>query len=99
MGALEALDFMVRDDIARFKQIRGLQNQLRSENLSREKVAEIVKLAKRKSLLMRKIKLLSAAHALFDWWHVFHKPLTYLMYGTLMVHVVVVVLLGYRWIF
>ena len=98
-GAIQALQIMLRDDISRFKQIRDLKRRVRSEGLSREKTNEIVKLAKRKSLLMRKIRLLGAAHALFDWWHVFHKPLGYLMYGTLLVHIVVVVLLGYRWIF
>ncbi len=98
-GALGALKFMMRDDLSRFRQIRELRHTLQKENMDRAKVDEIVLLARRKSLLMRKIQLLGAAHALFDWWHVFHKPLTFLMYGTLMVHVIVVVLLGYRWIF
>ena len=96
--ALTALKFLIRDDLSRIQQIRGLKRHIREEGITSEQAKRIVKLAKRKSLLVRKMRLLDTAQALFHWWHVFHKPLTYLMYGAAAIHVMVALFLGYRWI-
>lgn len=96
--ALTALKFIILDDFTRFKQIRSLKRQVRKEGIQSDQALRIVKLAKRKSLLVRKMHLLDTAQALFHWWHVFHKPLSYLMYGAAFIHIVVALLLGYRWI-
>ncbi|MDK9699168.1 MAG: hypothetical protein OEM52_03315 [bacterium] len=95
--ALTALKFIIQDDISRVRQIRELKQAIASEGIASEQAKRILALAKRKSLLVRKMRLLDTAQALFHWWHVFHKPLTYLMYGAAAIHVTVAIFLGYRW--
>jgi len=52
----------------------------------------------RASLLQKSI-LLDKVKQLFFYWHAIHLPFTIIMFITLALHVTVVVLLGYRWIF
>jgi len=43
--------------------------------------------------------LLTQMERLFFYWHAVHLPFTVIMFITLAAHVIVTVLLGYRWIF
>jgi len=56
-------------------------------------------LARRRTLLMRKRAMLRSTNELFHYWHVVHKPFAIVMVLIMVVHVTVVVLMGYRWVF
>jgi hypothetical protein len=49
--------------------------------------------------LVRKSLIVGQAGRLFHYWHVIHLPFSIIMFITLAVHVTVVLLLGYTWIF
>jgi hypothetical protein len=49
--------------------------------------------------LIQKSLVLSQAGKLFYYWHAIHIPFTVIMFITLAAHILVTVLLGYRWIF
>lgn len=61
--------------------------------------AEIVRLARRKAVMSRRRAVLGTLHSLFHYWHVLHKPLAVVMIVIMFAHVVLVVLMGYKWIF
>lgn len=59
---------------------------------------EVVELALEEARLGRQIALLQPFRRLFRYWHVFHLPLTIVMFLILSVHVTVAVLFGYGWV-
>jgi len=58
---------------------------------------EAVKLAREWVLLTRRLLLFHQIRDLFHYWHVFHKPFAVIMVLVMVVHVVVVLMLGYTW--
>jgi hypothetical protein len=59
--------------------------------------AEMLRVARRKAFVRRRIVLWDALHRLFHYWHVVHKPFAVVMYLFMAVHVVVASLTGYGW--
>jgi hypothetical protein len=53
----------------------------------------------RRSVLLRQRAFLDAVNSVFDLWHVVHKPFAWIAVIIMFVHIVVVVLMGYKWIF
>lgn len=94
-----AIFALIRDDFARASRLGAMKRTLKSEQLPEERIAHVVSIAKRKSLLIRKIAFFDTARALFQYWHVIHLPFSIIMFIILIVHVVLTVSLGYTWIF
>jgi len=67
--------------------------------LAASQAREVFKLASARAALMQKTVLLTQMERLFFYWHAVHLPFTVIMFITLAAHVIVTVLLGYRWIF
>jgi hypothetical protein len=65
----------------------------------REMRKEIVRITHRKTLLARRIIFLNKVQQLFHYWHVVHKPFAIIMYSIMIIHIVVAVWTGYKWIF
>ena len=59
----------------------------------------IILYSKKKSLLHRRKVFLGAVTNVFHLWHVVHKPFAWIMFIIMFVHVVITVLMGYRWVF
>lgn len=70
----------------------------RRRNIPAATLSEIVRLAKEQSMLKRKVSFLDSMNNALHYWHVFHKPFAYLMLIIMVLHVVVTVSFGYRWI-
>jgi len=51
-----------------------------------------------RSRLLQKMTVLKQVERMFHYWHVIHLPFSIIMFLTLAAHVVVTILLGYRWI-
>lgn len=98
LSIVGALSFLLKDDLARRSRLRTLRRHLLTHNIQASHVGPILLLAKQKSLLQRRIVFLDTAHRLFHYWHVVHQPFSIIMFVILIVHVVVTVALGYRWI-
>jgi hypothetical protein len=95
---MQALIGLIRDDFARRSHLRRIRARLASTGVPHDRIHDIVSIAKKKSLLLRKIAFLSTAQRLFHYWHVVHQPFSIIMFVILVIHVVVTVTLGYRWI-
>ncbi len=76
-----------------------IKSELKKQGISAEKYKEATSLMRKEMSLTRRIKRLELMHKLFKYWHVAHLPFALIMLITLIVHVTVVILLGYTWVF
>ena len=90
----------LRDDVQRPFKMHYLKNELRRryKKLPHEKLDTLLAVIEEKSLLQRKMTLLSSIQKLFHYWHVAHKPFAYVMIIIMFIHIAVTILFGYRWI-
>jgi hypothetical protein len=58
-----------------------------------------IALARSDTRLARQIERMEATKNLFRYWHIFHLPFALLMHFFMIIHVLVTIVLGYRWIF
>ena len=61
--------------------------------------AEILRMAKQRAALTRRRAVLKVINSIFHYWHVIHKPFAIVMIVIMFVHIAVVTLMGYKWIF
>ncbi len=59
----------------------------------------VLPLIKAKVVLIRRIGLLRTMQKLFRYWHIFHLPFAITMFIIMLIHVIVTITFGYRWIF
>jgi hypothetical protein len=85
-----------RDDKRAIKKIRTL---LIKNNVPREQYLKILSLVRNEISLNRKIDRLVTMQSLFKYWHVAHLPFALVMLVIMIVHIVVTVTFGFRWIF
>ncbi len=81
------------------KSVRAIRGLLRENKLSRSESSTVVALVKNDIRLGRTLERLEFLKNIFRYWHVFHLPFAVLMLIFMIVHVIVTVALGYRWIF
>jgi hypothetical protein len=72
---------------------------LKSKEIEKADQVKILKLLKEERKLKNRIKNLSKMQELFKYWHVAHKPFALIMLVIVVVHVIVTLALGYKWIF
>lgn len=98
----EGKNFLVRIFI-RFnferKLIRQIKGELKSQQLSGRNYRKVVRLFKSKIILNRRIAWLSSMQNFLRYWHVAHLPFAFVMLFIMIIHIVVAVLFGYKWIF
>jgi hypothetical protein len=79
--------------------IRNLKKELKLQNLPKEKAKEVLKLFNDQILMKNKIDRLLTMQNLFKYWHVAHLPFALVMLVIMIIHVVVALTFGYKWIF
>jgi hypothetical protein len=92
--------------ISAYLRIRTIRKSIRSRIegvLDRAHIAgsdanHIRRITSNRAALIQKSLVLNQTQRLFYYWHIIHLPFTIIMFITLVLHVVVVILLGYRWI-
>lgn len=77
------------------RQQRHAHRRLVEQGLEPEKAAAVVRLAAERALLLRRLAQLARTRRWFGYWHVFHVPLVYVMFGIALLHVALAVYLGY----
>ena len=80
-------------------QIKNLKQQLQQNNFSQEKIKEISSFATKELSMLRRIERLQLMQKLFRYWHVAHLPFAIIMLLIMIVHVIVTISFGARWIF
>jgi hypothetical protein len=68
-------------------------------DLSADELKAMTGIAKERAHLIRRRAFLGAVNRMFDLWHIIHKPGAWLAMIIMCVHIVLVVSMGYTWIF
>ena len=79
--------------------VNKVKNVVRSSHLSKKETRQVLKLVKNELRLNSKIDRLTTMQNLFKYWHVAHLPFALIMLIIMVIHVIVTLTLGYKWIF
>jgi hypothetical protein len=79
--------------------IRNVRIALKRNKLARPEYKKVIRLVKQDISLNRRIERLVTMQKLFRYWHVIHMPFALVMLIIMVIHVVVTIVFGYRWIF
>lgn len=87
-------------DITGWFKWQGIKNEIqKSSTISKSEIHQFKQSLKHIVKMDRQIAFWKAAQSLFHYWHVIHKPFAYTMIVIMVIHVVVVVTMGYTWEF
>ncbi|MCA9732438.1 MAG: hypothetical protein H6696_13105 [Deferribacteres bacterium] len=89
------------NDLKRPLLFRRLHQSLLQQEMKipQDVMHRIMKVARQKSLLIRKRAFLNTILRVFHYWHVIHKPFAYVMIIIMFLHITIAIALGYTWIF
>lgn len=81
------------------KLLNQVKNELKTQQLAGKDYRKVVRLFKSKIILNRRIAWLSTMQNFLRYWHVAHLPFALIMLVIMIVHIIVALLFGYKWIF
>ncbi len=79
--------------------LRNLKHNLKAADVSKIQRKKILKSARSKLIIARRIGFLRTMQRLFKYWHVVHLPFAVTMFFIMFIHIVITIIFGYRWIF
>lgn len=79
--------------------IKQIKKELKNQKLRGKDYRKVVRIFKSKIILNRRIAWLSTMQDFLRYWHVAHLPFALIMLVIMIVHIIVAVLFGYKWIF
>jgi hypothetical protein len=79
--------------------LSNLRTELKKHGIRGEQYRKLLRLLKNEISLNRRIERLVSMQNMFKYWHVAHLPFALVMLVIMIIHVVVTILFGYRWIF
>jgi hypothetical protein len=91
----EAVGRGFRASLAFRRRLRSLKKELRLRGVRADLLDEVAAVVKERAVIVRRMETLARTKKLFDLWHVFHKPLVWLMFAIAACHVVLAIYLGY----
>jgi hypothetical protein len=96
---LTSIGFFIRDYF-KTKQLMSLfRKRMKLLGLNKSEREELIEAAKSEIVIARRIALLRTFQKLFHWWHIFHLPFAISMFVIMVIHVIVTIVFGYKWIF
>ena len=78
--------------------LKEIKLELKTQNISKKSQRKIIVLIKKELVLQRRIKWLISMQNLLRYWHVAHLPFALIMLVIMIVHVIIAVTFGYKWI-
>lgn len=96
---LNAASFFVKDTINVRKFKRKIINHLRKAGITKFRYKEIKRLIEAEIILSRRIGLLRTMQKFFHYWHIAHLPFAIIMFIIMIIHIIVTIVFGYKWIF
>ncbi len=75
--------------------LRTLRKRVRHDGVGARTLHDVLALTAERALLLRRLAYLRRTKKLFELWHVFHRPLAYVMLVIVVVHVATAVYFGY----
>lgn len=94
-----AAGFFVRDYFDIKRVMRLLKMRIKLLGIGKSESNELIKAAKSEIVIARRIALLRTFQKLFHFWHIFHLPFAISMFVIMVIHVIVTIIFGYKWIF
>lgn len=76
-----------------------IESEIRTRNLSRREYKKVKQLVESQRKLVKRIERLDFMQNIFKYWHVAHLPFALIMLIVMIIHVIVVLTMGYKWIF
>lgn len=99
LNILDTLFIYIKD----FFRIRSFQSKLKKNlaiaGFSKIRRKEIMNKAQAEIILSRRLGMLRTMQNLFKYWHVAHLPFALAMFVIMIIHVIVTITFGYKWIF
>ncbi|MBI2418244.1 MAG: hypothetical protein HYV28_10160 [Ignavibacteriales bacterium] len=100
VGFLSSTLFVIQDYFRLGSKLKSLKTELLTEGIPLDTIkTHILPVLKQKLVLSRKSGALHSMQRLFKYWHIFHLPFAVSMFVIMVIHVIVTILFGYRWIF
>lgn len=90
---------IIRKHFFNIRALRKVRRSLKTSRLSGNEYRKVIWLVKGEILLDRRLEELSTMQRLFKYWHVAHLPFALILLVIMVVHVSVVLVMGYHWIF
>ena len=98
-GAIAVLlGWMANDLVMPFRLIALRRELAGHEGLDRGEFSRLIKLARKRAILRRRMAFLRRAQKALHYWHVVHRPFALVMVIIMFVHITVSWLFGYRWV-
>ena len=96
---LTSIGFFIRDYFNTKQLMKLFRKRMKLLGLSKTEREELIDAAKSEIVIARRIALLRTFQKLFHWWHIFHLPFAISMFVIMVIHVIVTIVFGYKWIF
>jgi len=94
-----SIGFFIRDYFSTKQLMRLFRKRMKLLGLNKSEREELIEAAKSEIVIARRIALLRTFQKLFHWWHIFHLPFAISMFVIMVIHVIVTIVFGYKWIF
>ena len=94
-----ALVRLIRKYLDDRKSFTAVKKVLNKNKIPKTESKTILNLVKNDIILNRRIERLDTMNNLFKYWHVVHSPFALIMLIIMLIHVVITITLGYKWIF
>jgi hypothetical protein len=87
------------DNYTKRKKLASIRHELKQADIDRKARKKILGTVRRQMALASKMKRLKRMQNLFKYWHIVHMPFAIIMLVIVIIHIVITVSLGYKWIF
>jgi len=94
-----AIGFLHRDFFDIKKVMRLFKKRIILLGIDKNERKELMKAAKSELTMARRIAFLRTSQKLFQLWHIFHLPFAIAMFVIMVIHVIITIVFGYKWIF
>jgi hypothetical protein len=75
--------------------VRALRREIRASGLNRQLLHEVLDAVHERALLLSRIASLDKTRRLFEMWHIFHRPLVWVLFIVFALHLAVALYFGY----
>jgi len=89
---------IIKTNFTNKRLLREIKSTLKSKDVPKGSIRQIISLCKSQITLSRRIGLLTTMNKLFKYWHIAHLPFAIIMLVTVILHITVAILMGYSWI-
>jgi hypothetical protein len=94
-----SIGFFIRDYFSTKQLMKLFRKRMKLIGLNKSEREELIVAAKSEIVIARRIALLRTFQKLFHFWHIFHLPFAISMFVIMVIHVIVTIVFGYKWIF